>query len=54
MAKGHGALAAHPGGHFLIGTDQAIRAYRQYNGTQLVEYFIGAIWLGGDFLVQAD
>jgi hypothetical protein len=53
-AEGHGALAAHPGGHLLVGADQAIRAHRQHDGAQLVEHLVGPVGLGGDLGVQAD
>ena len=47
-AEGHRALTAHPGGHFLIGADQAIRSHRQHDGAQLVEHLVGAVGLGGN------
>jgi hypothetical protein len=53
-AEGHRALAAHPGGHLLVGADQAIRAHRQHDGAQLVEHLVGAVGLGGNLGVQAD
>ena len=54
VAKGHRALAAHPGGHFLVGADQAIRAYREHDGAQLVQHLVGAVGLSGNLRVQAD
>ncbi len=33
LAEGHGALAAHPGGHFFIGPYQTVRTHRQHYGT---------------------
>ena len=53
-AEGHGALAAHPGSHLLVGADQAIRAHRQHDGAQLVENLVGPVRLGGNLRVQAD
>ncbi len=53
-AERHGALAAHPGGHFLVGADHSIRAHRQHDGAQLVEHIVGTVGLLSDIGVQAD
>ena len=53
-AKGHGALAAQPGGELLVGPDQAVAAHGQHDGAQLVDHLVGAVGLGGDARVEAD
>ncbi len=54
LAKGHGALAAQPGGEFFVGADQAVGAHGEHDGAQFVEHFVGAGGLGGDLGVEAD
>ncbi len=54
LAKGHGALAAQPGGEFFVGADQAVGAHGEHDGAQFVEHFVGALGLGGDLGVEAD
>ena len=54
LTKGHGALAAQPGGELFVGADQPIRAHRQHDGTQFVEDFIGALRLGLDGWIQTN
>ena len=53
-AEGHRALTAHPGGHFLVGADQAIRSHRQHDGAQLVEHLVGAVGLSGNLRVKPN
>ena len=47
-AKGHGALAAQPGGEFFVGAHEAVAGHREQNGTQAIQHFVGAIGLLGD------
>ena len=54
LAEGHGALAAQPCRHFLVGANKTVGAHRENDGAQLVEHLVGQFWIGRDFRVEAD
>ena len=52
--KGHRLVVAQPLGKHLISFDQAIAAYSQDDGPQLIEHLIGPLRLGRNIRIEAD